>query len=158
MCSYCRPLLSCFAIVLLGFMPTVFTFMLLRFFPSVISSESISVVVLIDFACACWAFTAGDRKRQSLWPRRPTSPVEQAMESAAEEDKPPEYEEVIEKAPPYECVLMEDAYRTRLTNNDRKKMTITIVNECMEGAASHEIDPDLPTYEEAAAHFMIPED
>ncbi|XP_068221688.1 uncharacterized protein [Palaemon carinicauda] len=126
-------------------------------FPN-ISSQTQWMIFLIVFNIAISVTVYYFRNKCACFQPPSSEDGTQAMESAAEEDKPPEYEEVIEKAPPYECVLMEDAYRTRLTNNDRKKMTITIVNECMEGAASHEIDPDLPTYEEAAAHFMIPED
>lgn len=152
---YARSLLTCFAIVLLGFTPATVTFIILRFFPSVISSESVSAIVLIDFACACWSLIVGDKKRRSLWPREPASSIDQDVEAAAAaaafEDKPPEYEKVIEKAPPYESVLMEDAYKTRTMDSARVAHTaVSLDRFAKKDATAQESDPDLPTYEEAA--------
>ncbi|XP_064103848.1 uncharacterized protein LOC135213690 [Macrobrachium nipponense] len=153
---YARSLLTCFAIVLLGFTPATVTFIILRFFPSVISSESVSAIVLIDFACACWSLIVGDKKRRSLWPREPASTIDQDVEAAAAvtpavEDKPPEYEKVIEKAPPYESVLMEDAYKNRTMNSSLvANTTMSLDRFEKKDAAIQKSDPDLPTYEEAA--------
>lgn len=77
--------------------------------------------------------------------------VEAVAAAAAFEDKPPEYEKVIEKAPPYESVLMEDAYKTRTMDSARVAHTaVSLDRFAKKDATAQESDPDLPTYEEAA--------